>query len=492
MPRFTRMELQCFKVVSSCVSSTMQMLPYAGTLSSEWRHEWRRKCPKLTSSRRKLPIGRRVRRRKLPIGNRRWAGLPEGSSEALLEIMEFPSSIPGSGHCCGLCQAPAAPYTCPRCHLRLCSVPCYRGHGSCAQDFQSRELQLRFQGLRGDEASRRRLREALLRLRELREPGDAEAQLGLDPNFDLEEEAEEKELWEQLNPEQRKAFQALLSSGEISSLLPPWKPWWDQTGAALIEELGSSNGQAPLIPSQGGEASSKSPEKQTSSDISHLAQAARLLNSVPDLIPPLASLTANPVSPLVRFQLPNALYAYAYSLSLYNGDVDDDGQLLPEFCETVLDVSGSLGARRVYQSVAEALQDALRSLADGEYPECPLGNARVMLAVGRILMGQCQAKQKGFALAALSHLSRLLRKGKKRVPAQDRGRLFGAQKKCDFLLSWVNDNQAELTLLALEVQREYKSHADAVQALGAVTQELEKMWGGKVPPAKKPLIEELD
>nr|XP_056708551.1 zinc finger HIT domain-containing protein 2 [Euleptes europaea] len=411
----------------------------------------------------------------------------------------------GADPCCGLCLAQRAPYTCPRCHLRFCSVPCYRGHGSCAQDFQRREWQLRLRGQREDPASQRRLREALLRLRELREPGDAGLQLGLDPAL---EQAALEELWGQLSPQQRKRFQRLLSSGEISALLPPWQPWWAGRGrgARLVQELGEAPGgpetlHAPL--QQPG--SSQRPEavqppltpvplQEISTSTQSPAQpvdASTAVPTVPGAIPPLSSLTRSPVSPLVRFQLPNVLYAYAYSLALYNGDMEE-AQLLPEFCETVLDTSGALGAKQGFRSTAEALQAALQAVTSGRYPECLLGNAGVMAAVAQILMGECQAKQKGYSLAALAHLSRLLSKGKRRVPAEDQPRLYTAKKKCEFLLSWVNDNEEELALLALEVQREYKAHLDAVKEVGAVTQELEKMWGAKVPPPKKTLIEELD
>lgn len=413
-----------------------------------------------------------------------------------LASMEAAGSNPDSGHCCGLCLIAGAPYTCPRCHLHFCSVRCYREHGSCAQDFQRRQLQLALQGQREDPASRRRLREALLRLHDLREPEDADLQLGLDPTV---------ELWEQLSPEQRKAFQRLLTSGRISSLLPPWKPWWTggSRGRALIQELEEppkhiEPPKPPLL-----EEEREQPPKCPKS-LHHLqspmhlqentSSAVEASNSAPPLpsspIPPLDSLTRSPVSPLVRFQIPNALYSYAYSMSLYNGDTEE---LLPEFCETVLDVSGALGAKRVYSSTGEALQAALQAVTASRYPSCPLGNnTEVMVAVAQILMGECQAEQKGYSLAAFTHLSRLLSKGKRQVPTEDRSVMFMAQKKCEFLTAWVNENEAELTLLALEVQAEYKAHRDTVKELGAVTQEFEKMWGAKVPPPQKALIEELD
>ncbi|XP_063173342.1 zinc finger HIT domain-containing protein 2 [Candoia aspera] len=392
---------------------------------------------------------------------------------------------------CGLCQAERAPYTCPRCHVRFCSVPCYREHGSCARDFQNREWQLRLQGQRGDVAARRRLEEALLRLQELREPGDADPDVGLGPQGE--------DLWGQLTPQQRKTFQQLLSSGEISAILPPWQPWWvvGGRGASLIQEIGAQDApdaQSPLQHQQRG--ATQSLELPNEGAVAGgqnlpLAQDSNSVPALPGVIPPLSTLSSSPVSPLVRFQLPNVLYGYAYALSLYHGEADD-AEVLPEFCETVLDLSAALGAAWVFSSTGEALQAALQAVTGSRYPECPLGNAGVMVAVAQILMGPCQAEQSRFSLAALAHLSRLLGRGKRRVASEDRPRMYKAKKKCEFLLSWVKEHREELTLLALEVQREYKAHLEAAKEVGVITQELEKMWGGKVPPSEKALIEELD
>ncbi|XP_034261701.2 zinc finger HIT domain-containing protein 2 [Pantherophis guttatus] len=398
---------------------------------------------------------------------------------------------------CGLCQADRAPYTCPRCHVRFCSVPCYREHGSCARDFQTRELQLRLRSQRGDADARGRLREALLRLRELREPGDAGPELGLDPQTE--------DLWEQLSSQQRQSFQQLLSSGKISGILPPWKPWWVVEAKSqeppLVQLLGAQDAQDSQPQQEGAKqdlhpASSGLPNEETiitgEDQNRPPAQDSNSPPALPDVIRPLSNLTGGPVSPLVRFQLPNVLYAYAYSLSLYNGEADD-AQLLPEVCETLLDLSATLGTtQRVFSSTGEALQAALQAVVDGRYPECPLGKAGTMQAVAQILRGPGPEKQSRFALAAFAHLTRLLGRGKRRVAPEDQPRIYKAKKKCQFLLSWVKENEEQLPSLALEVQGEYITHVVDAKEVGAITQELEKMWGGKMPPSKQPLIEELD
>nr|XP_060613819.1 zinc finger HIT domain-containing protein 2 [Anolis sagrei ordinatus] len=683
--------------------------------------------------------------------------------------MESASSRPVSGGGdllrCGFCPSSRAPYTCPRCLLRFCSVPCFRGHGSCARDFRERELRLRLQGLRGGEASSRgRLREALLRLRELREPGDEQARLGLGP--------EEAPLWEQLTPEEQKAFRKLLGSGGAASLVPLWTPWWEEGPAprGLVREVGPrdppkagggdliepgdpqnplrgeergpqvTGGENrdlaeevdPLNPLQGGkwdlivemdhqktlereesdlivemdpqktlereesdllketdprkplerkdcdlivEMDPQKPLEREESDLikemdprnplqggkwdlivetdhrktlerkdcdlivemdprkilereesdvlkemdprnpsqcafteeidplprgkralieeidpqkeregsdlineiektdpqnpfkaeerdrvkqkdpqnplqgdfieerdpqkplrgafiekadprdpleaeEHVlmderglespsqgkeeeegvprgpakplceTEAARLLRLIPPEIPPLSSFRTS-VSPSVGFQLPGVLYGYVYALSLYNGDVEGEEDVLGEFCETLLDVSPPLGSSaRVYGSVSEALQDASRCMVDHRYPECPLGRGGAMSAVARLL------SQKAFLLAALCHLGKLLRKGRKRMADPDRSQAFRAGKKCAFLLSWANENEGLLPLLALAAREEGRSQREAGQEVGALRRGLERKWRGKRPPREekkeKALIEELD
>ncbi|XP_066466467.1 zinc finger HIT domain-containing protein 2 [Tiliqua scincoides] len=360
---------------------------------------------------------------------------------------------------CGLCLAERAPYTCPRCRLRYCSAACYARHGACARDFQRRQLRERLRGQRADPAAGRRLAQALLRLEEPRPAGEA------DPEPEPEAEAEAEELWARLSPEQRAAFRSLLRSGRAAALLPPWRPWW------------AGGGEAPLVQEAEGPPSQQGPP----------GRAPRL----PGALPPLAALRRAPASPLVRFQLPNVLCAYAYASALYLGR-GGCAELLPEFCGTLLDVSGALGAGQVFGSTAEALQAALQAAAALRYPECVLGGAGVLLAAAQILRGACPARRKEHSLAALAHLCRLLGRAKRRVSAEDRPRVFRAQKKCRFLLSWANENEGALAVLALEAQREHRTHLAAAREVGALTQEFEKMWGASVPPPARPLIEELE
>ncbi|ELR57561.1 Zinc finger HIT domain-containing protein 2 [Bos mutus] len=211
--------------------------------------------------------------------------------------------------------------------------------------------------------------------------------------------------------------------------------------------------------------------------------------AVPTRIPALASLSRGRTSPLVRFQLPNVLFAYAHTLALYHGG---DEALLSDFCATLLGVSGALGAQQVFASAEEALQAAAHVLEAGEHPPGPLGTRGAMREAARILLGEGPANQKSYTLAALGDLAQTLGRARKQAVApEERDRLYRARKKCQFLLSWTNENEDALTPLALDCATAHRAHTVAAEEVAALTGELEQLWGGPLPPARRTLIEEL-
>lgn len=366
---------------------------------------------------------------------------------------------------CGFCpvgETRDARYTCPRCNAPYCSLRCYRAHGPCAEDFYRDQV---LGELRGRSASPSRLASALRRLREQRETEDEPEAAGLSPG---PAPGGPSGLWERLAPAEKAAFERLLSRGEAGRLLPPWRPWW------------WGRGDGPRLVEAVGDAAEPEPEPARPP-------------AVPARIPALASLSRSPASPLVRFQLPNVLFAYAHALALYHGGGDD--ALLPDFCATLLGVSGALGAQRVFASCEEALQAAAHVLEAGEHPPGPLGTRGAMREAGRILLGRGPADHKGYTLAALGHLARTLGRARKQTAAgEERDRLYRARKKCQYLLAWANENEAALGPLAADCARAHGAHAVAAEEVAALAGELERLWGGPVPPAApapRTLIEEL-
>lgn len=369
---------------------------------------------------------------------------------------------------CAVCPADGARparYTCPRCNAPYCSLRCYRAHGACAEGFYRDQV---LRELRGRHASPSRLAGALRRLREQREAdGAPDDQPDGQPDDQPEGDAGPAPggasgLWRRLSAADRAAFERLLSRGEAGRLLPPWRPWWWGGGA------GPGQPGEPEGPEEPGEPAAPRP---------------------PARIPALRSLCHGPASPLVRFQLPNVLFAYAHALALFHGG---DDALLPELGATLLGVSGALGARQAFASADEALLAAARALETGGHPPGPLGARGAMREAARILLGRGPARPKDHTLAALGHLADTLRRARARAAsAEERGRLYRARKKCVFLLAWANENGAALAPLALDCARAHRAHAADAEEVAALAAELERLWGGPLPPAPRTLIEEL-
>ncbi|XP_025734791.1 zinc finger HIT domain-containing protein 2 [Callorhinus ursinus] len=389
---------------------------------------------------------------------------------------------------CGFCpagEAQPARYTCPRCNVPYCSLRCYRAHGTCAEAFYRDQV---LGELRGRSASPSRLASALRRLRQQRETEDDPEDAGLSPG---PAPGGLTRLWELLAPAEKAAFERLLSRGEAGRLLPPWRPWWWGRGAGsrLLEEVDDAADRDPAELEPTPARTSAEPLKEAAAEpFLEDAPEARA-PTVPTRIPTLASLSRSPASPLVRFQLPNVLFSYAHTLALYHGG---DDALLSDFCATLLGVSGALGAQQVFASAEEALQAAAQVLEAGEHPPGPLGTRGAMREAARILMGEGPADQKGYTLAALGHLAQTLGRARKQaVATEERDRLYRARKKCQFLLAWTNENELALTPLALDCARAHRAHAVVAEEVAALTGELERLWGGSLPPAPRILIEEL-
>lgn len=350
---------------------------------------------------------------------------------------------------CGLCRASVAPYTCPRCHRRLCSLRCYRVHGSCAEAFYRDQVLEALRAERNSSPS-----SALPALRELREPGDPARPAG-------------RGLWELLSEAERDGFRRLLSSGEAAALLPGWRPWWWR-GRGPVEELGAGSG--PEEEEEDGEGGEGRPGPAP---------------PVPTSVPPLSVLRAAPPSPLVRFQLPNALFGYAFALSLHGGDET----LLPELPDAAIAASAALRDRRPFSSTAEALLSARRDARAAGLPLSPLGDSGALLAVAQLLEGRDYRDPGADVAAALWHLWRLLRAGAKALPPAERGRFRGARRKVGFLLSWSRGAAEELARLAAEAREVHAEVAAEEAAVAQIREGLEKVWGGPRPPPKEERVD---
>ncbi|KAM4617811.1 zinc finger HIT domain-containing protein 2 [Discoglossus pictus] len=222
------------------------------------------------------------------------------------------------------------------------------------------------------------------------------------------------------------------------------------------------------------------------------AMTQPILSKVPPpfkSIPSLHSLSRNP-SPLVKYSLVNAIYGYAFSLQRHNGDLSEDDSTI-DFTGMVLIVSGALNSAAVYNSTAHALQSAVRLASDPQHGGDDVGACKAIEATSSILMGDGSSQ---YTLAALAHLSRVLGRTRKLAAEGEVGRkaAFNAKKKCLFLAAWVNENGNMLAVLSKEARMEHIQHLSYIKGINEIAKGLQKSWGGKRPPEKKKLIEEVD
>ncbi|XP_078407263.1 zinc finger HIT domain-containing protein 2 [Cetorhinus maximus] len=417
--------------------------------------------------------------------------------------MSLPPPAPErEAEACGLCSGSgpraAARYTCPRCNVPFCSLPCYRGsrHRLCAESFYREAVlgELRAEARAGGAEGRRDLRESLRRLRDA-EAQQPEPSLGLDTQG-----APARRLWEALTEQQRRDFQRLLESGEAAAWIKEWRPWWERRPAGPVQELepgGLEEDQTserikepqPVVDVEGTESQNDSEQDRLSGETER-ATTWEHDDSIPAIcrnIVPLLSLCSKP-SPLIQYSVVNVLYAYAFSMKLINGDLS--GEMRDEFIEATMTISEALKGNRVFMSTAEALQAGVEAVRSSPYSSNPFEAVNTIKDTCVLLSGGSGPPSGQYTLAAISHLSRTLGKAKRYRHKEDPDH-FRARKKCAFLLSWVNEHQHSLMYLCLEVQKEYENTFDTLAQVEEAKSNLEKAWGGKRPPGKKVLIEEL-
>jgi hypothetical protein len=191
---------------------------------------------------------------------------------------------------------------------------------------------------------------------------------------DLDAESPEA-VWNKLSRSEQEQFRAAMASGHLSSLIPLHTPWWRVVKPVVVIH---KTGEADVV-------------------------------SVPDILPnlpPLRTLVKDgKASPLVRYSILNVLYAYAFTVRLYNGEHRD---LPVDAAQTVLRVSSCLSDNASYSMAGEAITHAVTTVQQskelarsGEVAVSVLEDVSLILCSPRPL-SRCSAPH------ALSDLQRLL------------------------------------------------------------------------------------
>ncbi|XP_028660136.1 zinc finger HIT domain-containing protein 2 [Erpetoichthys calabaricus] len=428
------------------------------------------------------------------------------------EFLITPSNEADTSSLCGLCISNPGHYTCPRCNIRFCSLQCYRGdnHGACSEEFYKESI---FEHLKLEQASeegKRRMEEILLRTHQMENSEELEQfEDGLETEglserlagLDLDNVSED-EIWDHLSEGDKRKFNDLLSNGKIGIMVKQWVPWWEKHETRLVEEV-EVNMEAEdikLIGLSKNEACLSKQNEKSEPEITEMT--ANLTNSkktsIPPIytnIPPLNALNRSP-SHLVRYNLVNALYSYTFCLQLYNGDISEDFIKL-EFTQALLNISQALGSARVFGSVEEALHAGVDSVRTGPLydKDDPLAALRAVLAVAHVLVGESRSQVSRYTLASLSQMRKVLgyvRKTDPQLSEEEKKKYFRTQKKIEFLMAWVCDNENLLITLALKVQSKYKTFMHEQIEIKAGELKLEKIQGQRTLSNKAVLIEELN
>ncbi|XP_068183677.1 zinc finger HIT domain-containing protein 2 [Antennarius striatus] len=298
----------------------------------------------------------------------------------------------------------------------------------------------------------------------------------------------EDELWDLLNSKEKESFMGLMKGGTLGELVPLWKPWWEdhnEVGRTLVEMLEEEVSKVERENSTTTEdldvskvKTSQEAEQNQSGSASNLEESkggkrnkiikgkgCSAVPSVPQIsanIPRLNSLCANP-SPMICYGLINALYAYTFTICLFNNDTDS---LMFEFCDIILALSESLNSSRVFNSVQEAVQCGETLMLRGGYCDRKdlLTPARTLEAVAHIMTGRDSKDATGYCLAALSQIRSVLSRARKALSKEEedkqrRQKYFLASKKCEFFQAWTLDKGRQIHTLAIELWHEHSKRS---------------------------------
>uniref|UniRef100_A0A1B0D971 Uncharacterized protein n=1 Tax=Phlebotomus papatasi TaxID=29031 RepID=A0A1B0D971_PHLPP len=300
---------------------------------------------------------------------------------------------------CQLCSKEKAKYSCPRCNILYCSVPCYRceAHLQCSESFykQCIEEELASNASNQVSESAKKMHEILKRMQDLEDPGDdieeiippldgssGESDLDSDddtPESDLAARLEGVDLndpeavWSKLTSTERQEFESIVHAGDISSLVPMYTPWWVENQEKLVQEV-----QLPGTPATS--------HPEILSDIK-----------------PFRDISSKPPAPCVRHNLTNILASYAFSVKYFNGEFLAHPQ---EFSGFLVSICGNIKNNSNYASDALAVESVAH---EARNEGVPVDKEDVLMMKEDVEMIQ---KGQG-TLAALSDIHRILLAAKK-------------------------------------------------------------------------------
>jgi len=306
---------------------------------------------------------------------------------------------------CSFCGS-SSQYTCPRCHAFYCSLQCYQSpsHQQCSEDFYKECVTKELTGENLNQESRDKMVEVLKRMNQDDNDDEEEEEDSDDDDepIELSERLEglnldnADDIWEKLTKEERREFEELLKSGDVTNIIPEYVPWWKfRKEEKKIEEIGAGE----------------------NSDDAFKEKCPSLTKNIQSL----SEITKISPSPHVKCGLLNVLYAYAYAVRFFAGDYED----IPcEFVEAVGLLAGNLSRGENFQLSDTALEAAASEVANHSFLAVSLEFARnVKKDVVEITRGPSKSEPSFYILAALSDLKEQFKSAKQFLKNGDKKKI---------------------------------------------------------------------
>ncbi|XP_004929080.3 zinc finger HIT domain-containing protein 2 [Bombyx mori] len=353
---------------------------------------------------------------------------------------------------CGLCEEQKSKYCCPKCGILYCSLGCYKSdkHLECSENFYRDWVNEELSSQNVDEESKRKMIEILKKMQN--ESNDNVDDLENDDHIDSDDYDEEDlhdriknldindadAIWSALTEDEKNEFEALISQGDVGSILPQWEPWWTKrTKSKLVTEVCDD-------------------------------ELDKNVDTCPQLknVQKLTSLTKIAPSTTVKFNIINILSSYAFIMRYFNGEIDP-----VEAIVHLLSICGNLESNANYDDPAIALEAVAQKCLQNELVQTDKRSTEVMKHdTYLILQGPNDDKKSFYCKAALSHLFEIFTDAKsalkhtkiaetkkktefsKKFPEQkiyhlpklDVGKVKMSMKKIEYYLSFLESYSMEL------------------------------------------------
>ncbi|BFZ17816.1 hypothetical protein BsWGS_20855 [Bradybaena similaris] len=381
---------------------------------------------------------------------------------------------------CKICLKEIAKYTCPRCNMGYCSLPCYKSekHAACSEAFYKECVINELKDMNTSSEDRDKVLKMLSEDLEQKGEDDYESDVeeedledrlnGLDIDRDIQL------IWSQLTKKEKEEFGRMLLDGRLARLIEIWTPWWRcQENHTLVKEQ-----PRVVSPCEGG-------------------------RSMPDIIediPDISTLLKNGQPAIeCRFDLINILYGYCFVSRIHNGC---HKECPVDSSQDLLDVSAVLRDQYRCGSTGDAIQKAFDDVyKSGKKSEgvSKKFNLTVLEDVKILVSGPGQSKSLTFMSAALSDFILLLRTAlviiKKELKNHDhtesrnaaelktlKSQVFKAEKKLMFLLSWIQQSGNSVQQLVPMLQFEIETRQSDIEDVEDIKTLVEKNMDILKPP----------